>query len=96
MFQHMTKLRQSIWAKKKTQIRVGGAIYKLRPLALDYWGRLWTLAAWSEATSGFMTLRIDLIDSADIIPAAFVDEAGKTLIDYLSWNKAQNLVLIST
>ena len=73
----MTKLRQSIWAKQNMQIRVGGAIYKLRPLALDYWERLWTLAAWSETTSGFITLRIDLIDSADATPAAFVHEAEK-------------------
>ena len=78
------------------QIRLGGDVYKLRPLALDYWGRLWTLAAWSETTSGFMTLHIDLIDSAYTITAAFVHETGKILINYLSWNKARNLVLIST
>ena len=78
------------------QIHLGGDVYKLRPLALDYWGRLWTLTAWNQTTSGFMTLRIDLIDSSDTIPAAFVDKAGKTLVDYLSLNKAQNLVLIST
>ena len=92
----MTKLRQSIRAKPKIQIRLGGDVYKLRPFALDCWGRLWTLTAWNQTTSGFMTLRIDLINSADTIPAAFVDKAGKTLVDYLSLNKAQNLVLIST
>ena len=77
MFQHMTKLRQSIRAKQKMQIRLEGDVYKLRPLALDYWGRLWTLAAWSKTKSGFMTLRFDLTDSADKISAAFVHEAEK-------------------
>ena len=94
-FQYMPKLRQAIRARQKMQISLRGDVYKLRPLALDYWGRLWTLAAWSETTSEFVTLRIDQIDSLGAMPAAFVDEPGKTLVDYLSWNKARNSVVIS-
>ena len=88
-FQHMPKLRQSIRARQKMQITVGGDISKLRPLALDYWGRLWTLAAWSETGNRFVTMRVDQIDSLDAMPAGFVDEPGKTLVDYLAWNKAR-------
>ena len=95
-FRHMPKLRQAVRARQKMQISLGGDEYKLRPLALDYWGRLWTLAAWSETTSAFVTLRIDQIDSLDAMPAAFVDEPGKTFVDYLSWNKARNSTLSPT
>ena len=94
-FQYMPKLRQSIRARQKMQISLRGDVYKLRPLALDYWGRLWTLAAWSETESEFVTLRIDQIDSVGAMPAAFVDEPGKTLVDYLSWNKARNSKITS-
>ena len=94
-FQHMPKLRQAIRARQKMQISLQQNVYKLRPLALDYWGRLWTLAAWDETTSEFVTLRIDQIISLGAMPAAFVDEPGKTLVDYLSWNKARNSKLIS-
>ena len=94
-FQYMPKLRQSIRARQKMQISFRGDVYKLRPLALDYWGRLWTLAAWSETASEFVTLRIDQIDRVGAMPAAFVDEPGKTLVDYLSWNKARNSKITS-
>ena len=95
-FQHMPKLRQAIRARQKMQVSIRGDVYKLRPLALDYWGRLWTLAAWDETTSEFVTLRIDRITSLGAMPAAFVDQPGKTLIDYLSWNKSQNSTVISS
>ena len=95
-FQHMPKIRQAIRARQKMQISLLGDIYKLRPLALDYWGRLWTLAAWDEMTSGFVTLRVDQINSLGAMPAAFVDEPGKTLVDYLAWNKARKSTLISS
>ena len=95
-FQHMPKLRQAIRARQKMQISIRGDVYKLRPLALDYWGRIWTLAAWDETTSEFVTLRIDQINSLGAMPAAFVDQPGKTLLDYLSWNKARNSALISS
>ena len=95
-FQHMPKIRQAIRARQKMQISIRGDVYKLRPLALDYWGRIWTLAAWDETTSEFVTLRIDQINSLGAMPAAFVDQPGKTLLDYLSWNKARNSALISS
>ena len=94
-FKYMPKLRQSIRARQKMQISLRGDVYKLRPLALDYWGRLWTLAAWNETASEFVTLRVDQIDSLGAMPAAFVDEPGKTLVDYLSWNKARNSKITS-
>jgi len=86
-FQHMPKLRQAIRAKQLMQIILGAQTLRLRPLALDYWGRLWTLAAWSESAQGFVTLRVDEITRLDAMPAVFVDEPGKSLVDYLAQSK---------
>jgi len=86
-FQHMPKLRQAIRSKQLMQITIGSQVRRLRPLALDYWGRLWTLAAWCESTQGFVTLRVDEITRLDAMPAVFVEEPGKSLVDYLAWSK---------
>jgi predicted DNA-binding transcriptional regulator YafY len=83
----MPKLRQAIRAKQLMQIILGAQTLRLRPLALDYWGRLWTLAAWSESAQGFVTLRVDEITRLDAMPAVFVDEPGKSLVDYLAQSK---------
>ncbi len=89
-FQYMPKLQQAIRARQKMQVTLAGVTYNLRPLALDYWGRLWTLAAWSETINGFATLRVDQIDRLDALSATFVDEPGKSFVNYLDWNKARN------
>jgi predicted DNA-binding transcriptional regulator YafY len=83
----MPKLRQAIRSKQLMQITLGAQTLRLRPLALDYWGRLWTLAAWDESAQDFITLRVDKITRLDAMPAVFVDEPGKSLVDYLAWNK---------
>ncbi|MGB0798954.1 MAG: helix-turn-helix transcriptional regulator [Planktomarina sp.] len=81
-FQHMPPLRRAIRNRQKMRITQGGETYIIRPLALDYWGRLWTLACWCETRAVFDTLRVDQITALNALPAAFVDEAGKTLVDY--------------
>ena len=53
----------------------------IRPLHMEYWGRIWTLTAWCEKRQGFRLFRLDLIDSADALPDLFVDEPGKRLAD---------------
>ncbi len=86
-FRHMAALRAAIRARQK--LRVGttdadGALHDqvIRPLRLDYWGRVWTLAAWSETARGFTELRADRIVSLKLLPQLFVDEPGKTLADW--------------
>ena len=80
-FKHMPPIRGAIRNRQKIRITLPGATHVLRPLALDYWGRLWTVAGWSETTNGFETLRVDEITDLSALPAAFVDEDGKRLID---------------
>jgi predicted DNA-binding transcriptional regulator YafY len=55
----------------------------LQPLALHFWGSVWTLAAWCRLRQGFRNFRIDRIRACIRIGEAFPDEPGKTLNDFL-------------
>ncbi|EAR51622.1 hypothetical protein OG2516_01846 [Oceanicola granulosus HTCC2516] len=74
----LATLRQAIRARQK--LRVDGRV--LRPLRLDFWGRLWTLLAWDEAAEGFVEIGIDRIGALEVLPSLFVDEPGRRAGDY--------------
>lgn len=53
----------------------------VRPLALLFWGKVWTLAAWCELRGDFRVFRVDRI--ADCTPGErFRPEPGQTLRDF--------------
>ena len=86
-FAHMSVLRAAIKARQKLRLsycRLDGALTErvIRPLHMEYWGRVWTLTAWCELREGFRVFRVDLIDTAAPLPELFVDEPGKRLQDY--------------
>ena len=86
-FSHMPALRAAIKARQKLQLdyrRLDGALTHrtIRPLHMEYWGRVWTLTAWCEARSDFRVFRVDLIEALKTLPELFVDEPGKTIKDY--------------
>ena len=81
-FQHLPKLRQAIRTRQKLAITVQGSERTVRPLQLDYWGRLWTCIVWCENTKDFDELRVDQISVLRILPSLFVDEHGKSLADF--------------
>ncbi|VAX00768.1 Transcriptional regulator, DeoR family [hydrothermal vent metagenome] len=54
------------------------------PLALFFWGTVWTLAAWCELRQGFRTFRIDRITKLIILNDVFNETTGRTLNDYLN------------
>lgn len=86
-FSHMATLRAAIKARQKLNlVYVSGDGTKtqriVRPLHMEYWGRIWTLTGWCELRGGFRVFRVDLIDQATALPELFVDEPGKTLADY--------------
>ena len=88
-FQHMPAIRAALRARQKLMIdyrKEDGTPSKrvIRPLQLDYWGRLWTVTAWCELRGDFRVFRIDRIDTLRALPQLFVDEPGKTLADYLA------------
>lgn len=87
-FRHMPSLRAAIRARQKLSLSYRNAegaasARTIRPLQMDYRGRVWTLTAWDETTSGFQTFRVDRIDDLRALPELFVDEPGKSLADYL-------------
>ena len=87
-FSHMPTLRAAIKARQKLRLtyhskgdRVTSRV--IRPLHMEYWGRVWTLTAWCELRAGFRVFRVDLIQSAEALPELFVDEPGKRIEDYV-------------
>lgn len=88
-FAHMPALRAAISARQKLDIQyqsIDGALSRrtVRPLHMEYWGRVWTITVWCELRSDFRVFRVDLIREAAPLPALFVDEPGKRLQDYLA------------
>lgn len=86
-FAHMPALRAAISARQKLDLdyqRIDGTMTHriVRPLHMEYWGRVWTLTTWCELRNDFRVFRVDLIQDATPLPALFVDEPGKRLQDY--------------
>ena len=85
---YLPVIRKAVRARQKLRIAYTALTGEssertVRPLQLDYWGMVWTLAAWCEWRQDFRTFRIDKIDRLDALPQMFVEETGKTLADYL-------------
>jgi predicted DNA-binding transcriptional regulator YafY len=57
---------------------------RLRPLQLENWGRLWTLAGWSETAQDFRVLRVDRIERLAADGGGFLPEPGRTVEDYVA------------
>ncbi len=86
-FRHMPKIRAAVRARQKLAIvhcaSDGAETHRaIRPLALEYWGRVWTVTCWCESTNDFEEFRVDQIRSLEVLPALFVEEKGKTLEDH--------------
>lgn len=82
-FAHMPALRAAVRARQKLALTLrDGAVTIVRPLQLDYWGRVWTVTVWCETANDFRVLRVDKIDRLKVLPQLFIDESGKALSDY--------------
>lgn len=55
----------------------------IRPLQVEYWGRVWTCSAWCELRNSFRAFRIDRMQNCETTGKSFQPEAGKTVEDYL-------------
>jgi predicted DNA-binding transcriptional regulator YafY len=62
----------------------GGTERTVRPLAMHFWGGVWTLAAWCELRVDFRTFRLDRTDAIALTEEKFSAEKGKTLDDYVA------------
>ncbi len=88
-FQHMPALRGAVRARQKvlmeyTDLKGEISTRTVRPLELEYWGRVWTVTCWCELREDFRSFRVDRIETLQVLPALFVDEEGKTLADYVA------------
>ena len=85
----MRLLRRAAQTKHKVRVAYCDAADNasarvLRPLALFYWGRVWTLAAWCEARQGFRNFRLDRMETLTVLDERFDSEAGKSLADFMA------------
>jgi predicted DNA-binding transcriptional regulator YafY len=55
----------------------------VRPLALYFWGGLWTLVAWCELRKDFRSFRVDRIADCRVLERTFEQGRGERLSDYL-------------
>jgi predicted DNA-binding transcriptional regulator YafY len=88
-FRHMPQIRAAIRARQKLRLTYRNdqgeeSDRTVRPLQIEYWGRVWTLTAWCEWRADFRVFRVDRISILAPLPQLFIDEAGRTLADYLS------------
>lgn len=81
-FQHLPTIRQAIRTRQKLELTHQNQTRIVRPLQLDYWGRLWTCVVWCEKTKDFDEIRVDMVVQLRILPSLFVDEPGKALPDF--------------
>ena len=83
----MAPLRLAIEQNRKVHfgyVRADSAQSKrsVRPLALFYWGAVWTLAAWCELRDDFRNFRLDRISGLSVLDEIFQPEPGHTLEDF--------------
>ena len=87
-FVHMAPLRAAIRSRRKIDITYGAPDAEetrriVRPLQMEYWGRVWTLTSWCELRDDFRVFRVDRIRTLDVTFESFEEEPGKTLGDYM-------------
>ena len=90
----MEQLRTAIDTRQVLHVEYADSAGKpsqrtLRPLALNFWGAVWTLAAWCELRCDFRSFRLDRVLKAEPTGSPFAPEPGKTLEDYLAVIRAK-------
>jgi predicted DNA-binding transcriptional regulator YafY len=57
---------------------------RLRPMALLFWGQVWTLVAWCELRVDFRSFRADRFQSVMVLEDEFTPETGKRYEDFVA------------
>jgi predicted DNA-binding transcriptional regulator YafY len=88
---HLPALRRAIRLRERVVIGYvdGEGLVSdrpVRPLVLEFWGRVWTLASWCEARGDFRSFRVDRITTLTPTGETFPDEPGTTLADWRRLN----------
>jgi predicted DNA-binding transcriptional regulator YafY len=85
--QHLSLIRVAIRDRRRLILHYeDGEGYSsdriIRPLQMEFWGRVWTLAAFCETRSDFRSFRVDRMINLTTAAGRFTDEPGRTLADY--------------
>lgn len=75
-------LRAALRGRQKIAITAAGKPHRLRPLALDYWGRIWTCGGWCDTCDAFHDIPLDQITAVEVLSALFVEEPGKDIASF--------------
>ena len=86
---HLPALRHALRERQKLRLVYcdAGLTWStrlVRPLQLEFWGRVWTLAAWCEAREDFRAFRLDRIERLTLTGDIFPVEPGRELPDYMA------------
>ncbi|NOZ32828.1 MAG: YafY family transcriptional regulator [Alphaproteobacteria bacterium] len=86
--EHLAELRRAVAGRQRVDIgyqRLDGqrSTRRIRPLHIEYWGRVWTLTAWCEWRDGFRVFRIDRISAVGPGSGRFAAEPGKDYAAFL-------------
>jgi predicted DNA-binding transcriptional regulator YafY len=81
---HLPALRRAIRDRTAVEIAYADAEGRasrrvVRPLGLEFWGKVWTLAAWCEARADLRAFRVDRIAALMDTGATFAPEPGRDL-----------------
>ncbi len=81
---HLPELRRAIRQRERLDLtyRDGDGAFStrvVRPLVLEFWGRVWTLATWCETRGDFRSFRVDRINTLHPTGTDFPDEPGRNL-----------------
>jgi predicted DNA-binding transcriptional regulator YafY len=84
---HLPALRRAI--RLQERVRIGyvndagqPSDRSIRPLQLEFWGRVWTLASWCETRGALRSFRVDRITTLELTGEPFPQEPGATLADW--------------
>ena len=90
----MEQLRGAIEASRVIQVaycdeKLQVTERRLRPVALLFWGRVWTLVAWCELRVDFRSFRVDRFQGLRVLEEGFTPEPGRRYEDYMAKVRAE-------
>lgn len=86
---HLGAVRGALRERRKIRFAyattVGGktTTRTVRPLALAFWGKVWTLASYCELRQEFRSFRLDRMTALEVLDVRFNEEPGRTLDDFI-------------
>jgi predicted DNA-binding transcriptional regulator YafY len=90
VLEHLAVARTAISDQKKIHLRyqqpdAAPTSRTVQPLALFFWGTVWTLVAWCELRSDFRSFRLDRMDNVVVTDEVCAPAPGRTLDDFFRY-----------